>query len=101
MTKLSLKEKGAIPGLGQSAPADQCVESEFMTVVSFSIRKLQHFFFFHLIVETMLTVTYEKKQEVKLQARIVTAVSLTSDMWTSINVDAWLAVRRHHTALIW
>ena len=38
----------------------------------------------------------EEKQKAKLQLQNITAVSLTSDMWTSINMDAYLALTCHN-----
>ncbi|KAK0156243.1 Zinc finger BED domain-containing protein 1 [Merluccius polli] len=48
-------------------------------------------------VKAMVKAKYEEeKQKAKLQLQSVTAVSLTSDMWTSINMDAYLALTCHY-----
>ena len=45
----------------------------------------------------MVKAKYEEKmQKAKLQLQNVTAVSVTSDMWTSINMDAYLALSCHY-----
>ncbi|KAK0153187.1 putative AC9 transposase [Merluccius polli] len=48
-------------------------------------------------VKAMVKAKYEEeKQKAKLQLQNVTAVSVTSDMWTSINMDAYLALSCHY-----
>lgn len=48
-------------------------------------------------MKAMVKAKYEEeKQKAKLQLQNVTAVSLTSDMWTSINMDAYLALTCHY-----
>lgn len=45
----------------------------------------------------MVTERYQQeKEKAKAEVQKVAAVSLTSDMWTSINMDAYLAVTCHY-----
>ncbi|KAK7916322.1 hypothetical protein WMY93_012083 [Mugilogobius chulae] len=47
-------------------------------------------------LKAMVEVRYmSEKEKVKAKVEKVAAVSLTSDMWTSINMDAYLAVTCH------
>ncbi|XP_049328332.1 zinc finger BED domain-containing protein 4-like [Astyanax mexicanus] len=48
-------------------------------------------------IKTMISQRYEeKKEQVKKELQSAVAVSLTADMWTSINMEAYLAVTCHY-----
>ncbi|XP_038124278.1 E3 SUMO-protein ligase ZBED1-like isoform X2 [Cyprinodon tularosa] len=48
-------------------------------------------------IKTMISQRYEeKKEQIKKELKSAAAVSLTADMWTSMNMEAYLAVTCHY-----